>query len=37
VTGCSTNPPRYCPQDPVTREQMAVFLSVTFGLQLYGL
>jgi hypothetical protein len=24
--GCSTAPLRYCPEDPVTREQMAVFL-----------
>ncbi|HET8646615.1 MAG TPA: S-layer homology domain-containing protein, partial [Vicinamibacteria bacterium] len=24
--GCATNPPRYCPGDPVTRGQMAVFL-----------
>ncbi|HET8647516.1 MAG TPA: S-layer homology domain-containing protein, partial [Vicinamibacteria bacterium] len=37
VTGCSTNPPLYCPQDPVTREQMGVFISVTFGLTLYGI
>ena len=36
VTGCSTNPPLYCPTQPVTREQMGVFLSVTFGLTLYG-
>jgi hypothetical protein len=26
----------YCPADPVTREQMSVFLSVAFGLTLYG-
>ena len=26
----------YCPADPVTREQMAVFLTATFGLVLYG-
>ena len=26
----------YCPSAPVTREQMAVFLSGTFGLTLYG-
>ena len=26
----------YCPPQPVTREQMAVFLSATFGLALYG-
>ena len=24
------------PSDPVTREQMAVFLTATFGLRLYG-
>jgi FG-GAP-like repeat len=24
--GCSTNPPRYCPYNPVTRAQMAIFL-----------
>ena len=24
--GCSSNPPLYCPNDPVTRAQMAVFL-----------
>jgi hypothetical protein len=34
VTGCA--PSLYCPADAVTREQMAVFLSLTFGLQLYG-
>jgi hypothetical protein len=37
VTGCSTTPPLYCPTASVTREQMSVFLSVTFGLKLYGL
>jgi hypothetical protein len=26
----------YCPTDPVTREQMAVFVTATFGLSLYG-
>ena len=34
VSGCG--PGLYCPSDPVTREQMGVFLSVTFGLALYG-
>jgi hypothetical protein len=34
VSGCGPN--LYCPSDPVTREQMGVFLSVTFGLTLYG-
>ena len=33
VAGCA--PGVYCPADPVTREQMAVFLSATFGLSLY--
>jgi hypothetical protein len=35
VTGCGGG--NYCPASPVTREQMGVFLSVTFGLTLYGL
>jgi len=26
TSGCATNPLRYCPQDPVTRAQMAVFM-----------
>jgi len=26
TAGCGTNPPRYCPQDSVTRAQMAIFL-----------
>jgi hypothetical protein len=34
VTGCS--PGLYCPTAPVTREQIGVFISVTFGLTLYG-
>jgi hypothetical protein len=34
VTGCGGG--AYCPTAPVTREQMGVFLSVTFGLLLYG-
>jgi hypothetical protein len=34
VSGCA--PQRYCPADAVTREQMAVFLTQTFGLTLYG-
>ena len=34
VTGCGGN--FYCPGDPVTREQMGVFISATFGLALYG-
>jgi hypothetical protein len=35
VTGCGGG--NYCPNDSVTRDQMGVFLSVTFGLTLYGL
>jgi hypothetical protein len=35
VVGCGGG--NYCPADPVTREQMAVFLTATFGLTLYGL
>ena len=34
VTGCGGG--NYCPLNPVTREQMGVFISVTFGLTLYG-
>jgi hypothetical protein len=34
VTGCGGG--NYCPASPVTREQMAVFISAGFGLQLYG-
>lgn len=26
TTGCSKNPLKYCPEDPVTRAQMAIFL-----------
>jgi hypothetical protein len=35
VTGCGGG--NYCPTAAVTREQMAVLLSATFGLTLYGL
>jgi hypothetical protein len=35
VSGCGGG--NYCPTAGVTREQMAVFLTVTFGLTLYGL
>ncbi len=35
VTGCGGG--NYCPTSPVSREQMGVFLTVTFGLTLYGL
>ena len=34
VTGCGGG--NYCPTAPVTREQMGVFISATFGLMLYG-
>ena len=34
--GCGVGPLRYCPSDPNTRGQMAVFLVKTFGLLLYG-
>jgi hypothetical protein len=34
VTGCGGG--NYCPTAAVSREQMSVFLSVTFGLALYG-
>ena len=34
VTGCGGG--NYCPRDGVTREQMGVFIIVTFGLSLYG-
>jgi hypothetical protein len=33
VSGCGGG--SYCPGSPVTREQMGVFLSVTFDLRLY--
>jgi hypothetical protein len=34
VTGCGNG--NYCPTLPVSREQMGVFITVTFGLTLYG-
>jgi len=34
VTGCGGG--NYCPTQSVTRDQMGVFISVTFGLTLYG-
>jgi hypothetical protein len=34
TSGCAAT--LYCPTDPVTRAQMAVFLTKTFGLTLYG-
>ena len=33
TSGCGGG--NYCPSAPITREQMAVFLSVAFGLHLY--
>jgi hypothetical protein len=33
VTGCA--PGQYCPADPVTRQEMSVFLTLTFSLALY--
>jgi hypothetical protein len=33
AAGCSANPPLYCPEDPVTREQMAKFLCLAAGKQ----
>ena len=35
VTGCGGG--NYCPASDVSREQMSVFLAVTFGLVLYGI
>ena len=35
VSGCGGG--KYCPADPVTREQMGVFITVTFDLKLYGI
>jgi subtilisin family serine protease len=32
TAGCGTNPLRYCPADPITRGQMAVFVATTFAL-----
>ncbi len=32
AAGCQANPPLYCPDDSVTRGQMAVFLTTTFNL-----
>ena len=31
--GCATEPARFCPEDPVTRAQMASFLARAFGLE----
>ena len=32
TVGCSDDPPLYCPDEPITRAQMAVFLVRTFNL-----
>ena len=32
TVGCSQSPPLFCPDRPLTRKEMAVFLSVGFGL-----
>ena len=34
--GCSINPPRYCPEEPVTRAEMSSFLARAFGLEASG-
>jgi hypothetical protein len=31
--GCQASPPLYCPDNPLTRGQMAVFLAKALGLQ----
>ena len=31
TTGCAASPLQFCPEDPVTREQMAAFLARAFG------
>jgi len=37
TAGCQAGPPAlYCPDQPVTREQIAAFLTRTFSLLLYG-
>jgi hypothetical protein len=37
TAGCQVGPPAlYCPDNPVTRQEMAAFLTITFGLVLYG-
>jgi Zn-dependent metalloprotease len=34
TTGCANNPLRYCPQNKVTRQEMAVFIVRAFGIPL---
>jgi hypothetical protein len=37
TTGCQVGPPAlYCPDNPVTRQEIAAFLTLTFSLVLYG-
>ena len=41
TAGCGSDPGppptiQFCPDNPVTRQEMAVFLTLTFGLKLYG-
>ena len=33
TAGCSASPPLYCPGNPITRGQMATFITITFQLQ----
>ncbi len=33
TAGCSASPPLYCPLNPITRGQMATFITITFDLQ----
>ena len=33
TAGCSITPPLYCPLNPITRGQMATFITITFALQ----
>ncbi len=35
TTGCATNPARYCPDEPVTRAQLATFLTRALKLPLF--
>ncbi len=34
--GCGSEPLAYCPGNPVRRQQIAAFVTKTFGLMLYG-
>ena len=33
TAGCQTDPPQYCPDRPITRGEMAVYLAKALGLQ----